>query len=210
MASVEGKGAPEDPETARVVAGAGAEAAWRFAAAAHEGQVRAADRGPYIHHPERVATLVAANGGSDAMIAAALLHDVLEDSPTEPEQIESAFGADVAGLVDALSDDRSITDYEARKRALREQVRAAGERAALIYAADKLANCSDLRGAYAEIGEGVAERIGIPLALRITIWRDDCEMCRGLLGSTDLVEALAAELDELEGDRRRSPAAQRA
>ena len=56
----------------------------------------------------------------------------------------------------------------------------------------------------------MAERIGIPLALRITIWRDDCEMCRGLLGSTDLVKALAAELDELEGDRRRSPAAQRA
>ncbi len=144
------------------------------------------------------------------MIAAALLHDVLEDSSTEPEQIESAFGADVAGLVDALSDDRSITDYEARKRALREQVRAAGERAALIYAADKLANCTALRSAYAEVGEGVAERIGIPLALRIAIWRDDCEMCRGLLGSTDLVEALAAELDELDDDRRRSPAAQRA
>ncbi len=201
MAELPGKGAPEDPETARVVAEAGAEAAWRFASAAHAGQLRSANLTPAIHHPERVAELVAANGGDPEMVAAALLHDVIEDSAAEAEQIERAFGPGVAGLVATLSDDRSVTDYEARKDALREQVREGGERATLIYAADKLANCVDLRQAYGDVGEEVAERLGIPLELRIRIWRDDAEMCEQILGETGLVRALGAELDALESDR---------
>jgi len=184
-----------------VIDRAGAIEAWRFAADAHAGQLRAANLAPYIQHPERVAELTAAHGGDDGMIAAALLHDVIEDSPAETEQIRDAFGADIAGLVDALTDDRRIEDYGERKTALREQVRAAGERAALIYGSDKLANSRDLHGAYAELGEDVAERLEITLDLRLRIWRDDEEMCRELLGDTELCDALGAELDAFERDR---------
>ncbi len=72
--------APDDPVVAGTVEAAGALGAWRLAAEAHAGQRRAADQRPYIHHPERVAALVAGEGGDDAMIEAALLHDVIEDS----------------------------------------------------------------------------------------------------------------------------------
>jgi hypothetical protein len=151
--------------------------------------------------------LVAGEGGDDAMVAAALLHDVIEDTEIEIERIEREFGADVAALVAAMTDDRTIGDYEARKDALRDQVREAGERAALIYASDKLANSSDLRGAYGEIGEDVAGRLKISLDGRIRIWRDDLEMCRELLGERAVVGDLDAMLTGLEDDRRRAAAA---
>jgi len=192
---------PQQPATARIVREAGALEAWSFAAAAHAGQVRPANRRDYIHHPEQVAVLVADNGGDDGMIAAALLHDVLEDSEATTEQLTAAFGTDVASLVVALSDDRDDDDYRGRKHRLREQVRAAGGRAAMIYAADKLANAGDLIGAYKEIGEAVAERLPIALDLRIEIWRDDAVMCREELGGTLLVTSLEAELDWLESYR---------
>ena len=196
-----GNSAPENPEFATVVQRAGAIAAWRFADEAHAGQLRKANQAPYIHHPERVAQLTAEHGGDEAMVAAALLHDVLEDSPVEAEQLREPFGEDVTGLVVALSDDRAIDDYERRKAALREQVREAGRRAALIYACDKLANCQDARSAFSEIGaDGLAERLGITLDLRVRIWRDDLAMCADLLGEHELVAALAAELDGFERD----------
>ena len=202
MTAVPGKSAPEDPEIAAVVERAGALAAWRFADAAHAGQLRKANQAPYIRHPERVAQLTAEHGGDEAMVAAALLHDVLEDSPVEAEQLREPFGEDVTGLVVALSDDRAIEGYEQRKAALREQVREAGRRAALVYACDKLANCRDARRAFSEIGaDGLAERLGIPLDLRVRIWRDDVAMCADLLGEHELVAALDAELDGFERDR---------
>ncbi len=209
MASEAGKtafDAPDDPVVAGAVEAAGALRAWRLAAEAHAGHRRAADQRPYIHHPERVATLVVGEGGDDAMIEAALLHDVIEDSDLRIDRIERDFGPDVAGLVAALTDDPAIDDYEARKQALRDQVREAGERAALIYAADKLANSSDLRGAYAEIGEDVVVRLKISLDGRIRIWRDDLAMCRELLGPRDVITALDEQLTALERDRERRPA----
>lgn len=201
MAVVPGKSAPENPEIAALIARTGAVAAWRFADAAHAGQTRSANLAPYIHHPERVALLVGSEGGDNVMVAAALLHDVLEDSPTGPEQLQDAFGAAVADLVEALSDDRAIDDYAERKSALREQVRAAGPRAAVIYACDKLANSRDLHAAYAEIGEPVAERLEITLDLRLEIWREDEAMCRDLLGDGELLAALRGELDSFASDR---------
>ena len=97
---------------------------------------------------------------------------------------------------------RSTTTPRA-SQALREQVREAGPRAALIYASDKLANSRDLREAYAEIGEQVAERLEITLDLRIEIWRDDEAMCRELLGEPSSSRALAAELDAFDARPRR-------
>jgi len=192
---------PEHPGTARIVREAGALEAWRFAAASHAGQLRPANQRDYIHHPEQVAVLVADNGGDDGMIAAALLHDVLEDSEATTEQLTNAFGTEVASLVVALSDDRDSGDYRARKHRLREQVRSAGGRAATIYAADKLANAGDLIGAYKEIGEAVSERLPVSLDLRIEIWREDAAMCREELGRVLLVADLEAELAWLESYR---------
>ncbi len=73
-----------------------------FAMDAHEGQFRKSGE-PYIVHPILVAAIVAATTSNKTMVIAALLHDVVEDTPYTLEDIESRFGADVALLVNGLT-----------------------------------------------------------------------------------------------------------
>lgn len=73
-----------------------------FAAAAHEGQFRKSGE-PYIIHPVIVAAVVAALGGDESMILAAILHDVVEDTPRTLGDVQELFGKDVADLVDGLT-----------------------------------------------------------------------------------------------------------
>src|ERR1700760_582631 len=108
---------------------------------AHAGQTRNGSGGlPYIEHPRMVAATLAARGYSDATVAAALLHDVVEDSDTTVEELRAEFGDEIADLVAALSDDESIEDYRARKEEHRARVTEVDGDAFAIYAADKLTN----------------------------------------------------------------------
>ena len=74
-----------------------------------------------------------------------MLHDVLEDTDTDPAELESRFGPRVADLVASLSDDPTIADETARKAALRRQVARAGAEAAAVFAADKVSKTRELR-----------------------------------------------------------------
>jgi GTP pyrophosphokinase len=76
--------------------------AYEFAAKAHEGQQRR-DGDPYISHPVAVAEILAGLHLDAGSIKAALLHDVIEDTPSTLAQIETLFGDDVALLVDGVS-----------------------------------------------------------------------------------------------------------
>jgi len=82
------------------------ERAKAFAIAAHEAceQKRNYTGEPYWTHPEEVAHIVAAHGGTPEMIAAAWLHDVVEDTPIKLDTIRDLFGNTVADLVDWLTD----------------------------------------------------------------------------------------------------------
>lgn len=95
-------------------------AADEFACRAHEsiGQIRKYTGEPYIVHPRAVAAMLAEHINDPEVIAAALLHDVLEDTPVKSAQIESAFGSRVAGFVKALSDvpEQPGLNREARKQ----------------------------------------------------------------------------------------------
>ena len=84
-------------------------------------------------------------GYDDEVLAAALLHDAVEDTSTTLDELSERFGPRVCALVAALSEDPAIAGYEERKAALREQVAAAGEDVAAIYAADKVAKARELR-----------------------------------------------------------------
>jgi len=77
-----------------------------FASKAHAsiGQVRKYSREPYIVHPVAVAQLVHSVPHDDAVIAAALMHDVVEDTPVTLEEIEERFGTEIAELVEWLTD----------------------------------------------------------------------------------------------------------
>jgi len=73
-----------------------------FAAQAHQGQTRISGE-PYIHHPVAVASILAEMRMDHQSILAAILHDVIEDTPTAKEQLVTQFGEEVAELVDGVS-----------------------------------------------------------------------------------------------------------
>lgn len=80
-----------------------------FARNAHAGQSRkGAAKEPYISHVEEVAAFVARHGGDDIATAAAWLHDTVEDCAVRPNDLERDFGAEVAGVVAELTDDKML------------------------------------------------------------------------------------------------------
>src|SRR5690349_23340971 len=76
--------------------------AYEFSAKAHQGQQRR-NGDPYISHPVAVAEILAGLHLDAGSIKAALLHDVIEDTPSTLSEIETLFGDDVARLVDGVS-----------------------------------------------------------------------------------------------------------
>ena len=112
-----------------------------FARSRHAGQFPKGDaQEPYIVHVEEVAELVTAWGGSESAIAAAWLHDTVEDCPpTSFAEIEQEFGSEVASIVREMTDDKSLPKSERKKLQI---VNAAkkSDAACLIKLADKSSN----------------------------------------------------------------------
>ncbi len=176
--------------------------AYEFAEDAHRGQERKGDGSPYIAHPVELARLLVAAGHSgEALLAAAFLHDTVEDTDATLGEIQERFGDDVHRMVDAMTEDKAIEPYEARKAHHREEVEAAGKSPVLIYAADKLANLRDMRSLYAAVGEGAAGRFNAPLDVRFKLWREDAEMIERVTPGLGILEAFRSELDAFEAER---------
>jgi (p)ppGpp synthase/HD superfamily hydrolase len=104
-----------------------------------------ADGASFVIHPLEVASLLERSHYPDHVVAAAVLHDVLEDTDAERSELEARFGPEVGALVDLVSDDPSIPDEEDRKDDVRERVRRAGGYAPVVYAADKVSKVRELR-----------------------------------------------------------------
>ena len=133
-----------------------------FAADAHHGQTRKGTAEPYIEHPRAVARLLAGIGCDEATVAAALLHDTVEDvEHIEISHIEAAFGADIARAVAGVSEDKSLS-WEARKRHTALTLATLDVRAAHVALADKLENARALGADLAETGDSVWERFNAP------------------------------------------------
>ena len=174
------------------------ERAYAFAGGAHASQLRKGDDSPYIGHPVTVARLLEEAGQPEEVLAAALLHDVVEDTGTSQAEIEEVFGEEVCRLVDALSEDPSICEYEMRKRALRDRVEEAGPAAVAIYAADKLSNLRDMRTAFERDGAAAAERFPIDVRVRLALWRADLEMASRVAPELSMLRDLRYELEAFE------------
>lgn len=113
-----------------------------FATKAHEGQIRKYTAEPYINHPVAVAKIVADVGSDNSMIAAALLHDVVEDTDTTIQDIIKHFGINIASMVSDLTDVSKSSDgnRKARKEIDREHTRMASPSAKTIKLADMIDN----------------------------------------------------------------------
>jgi guanosine-3',5'-bis(diphosphate) 3'-pyrophosphohydrolase len=117
-----------------------------FAARQHRDQRRkGVRRWPYINHPLRVACLLVEVGDVDdpEILAAALLHDTVEDTGTLPEELARCFGERVRDLVLEVSDDKGLS-WSERKRAQIEHAPRLSGAAVLIKLADKTANIRDI------------------------------------------------------------------
>jgi guanosine-3',5'-bis(diphosphate) 3'-pyrophosphohydrolase len=119
-------------------------AAAAFAASAHAGQTRKDGRTPYFAHCARVALTVSAVFGVDdeAILAAALLHDTIEDCGCDVDAIAESFGPGVAGIVACLSKDMRLPEAE-RERAYDAQLAAGPWPARLIKLADVFDNVQE-------------------------------------------------------------------
>jgi (p)ppGpp synthase/HD superfamily hydrolase len=169
--------------------------ALEMAEAAHAGQTRRGSGGmAYIHHPVAVAELLAGHGFDEQTVAAALLHDVVEDSEASVEDVAERFGQPVATLVAALTEDETIEPFQRRKDAHRDHVEAVGGDALAIYAADKLSNIRVLRRSLASEGEAAGEEFEVPLEVKEGVWTADLEMLRREAPGLPFVDDLADEL----------------
>ncbi len=176
-------------------------AALARATAAHAGQVRNGSGGmPYIEHPIAVAARLAEHDYDDEVIAAALLHDVVEDSDTTVEQLRDEFGERVAGLVAALSDDSEIEDYRQRKEEHRARVRRHDGDAFAIYGSDKLTNSGTLSRSLEREGDEVRAEFKVPLELKLEVWEADLEMLRREAPELPFLDELGEALSLLRAD----------
>jgi (p)ppGpp synthase/HD superfamily hydrolase len=168
-------------------------AALDFAADRHRGQRRGADRAPFILHPLEVAHLLHGRGCADHVVAAGVLHDVIEDTEVAGDELSQRFGRDVARLVASVSEPSAEGSYHDRKARLREAISKAERDAALIYAADKVAKSRELRMQLAQSGDPGA----VPAEKIEHYWRSLVVLERAV-GPHPLVRQLRFELEALE------------
>ena len=116
--------------------------AWHFSTQRHANQRRKGEaQEPYVNHLAEVAELVAmATKGQDAnLVAAAVLHDTVEDTPTLPAELVSVFNIDIADLVGEVTDDKKLEKAE-RKKLQVEHAASKSNRAKILKLADKTSN----------------------------------------------------------------------
>jgi (p)ppGpp synthase/HD superfamily hydrolase len=163
-----------------------------FAQERHSSQRRTADGAPFLLHPLEVASMLKRSQYPDEVIAAAVLHDVLEDTDAERSDLSARFGPEVAELVVLVSDDPMIGDEERRKDDVRERVRRAGGHALAVYAADKVSKVRELR---ILIAAGLDEDTA---TTKLRRYRRSLEMLEQAAPASRLVELLRFEIEALE------------
>jgi GTP pyrophosphokinase len=153
-------------------------AVYELADTAHEGQLRASGE-PYVLHPLAVADILADLEMDRATIAAALLHDVVEDTVVTSEEVADRFGTEIAALVDGVTKLTRIP-YQSKEDAQVENLRkmflamAKDIRVIIIKLADRLHNMRTLASLPPPKQQSIAKEtveIYAPIAHRLGIWR---------------------------------------
>ena len=128
-----------------------------FAKRAHEGTFRKGSRIPYIYHPMEVALIVAQMTDDEEVIAAAYLHDVLEDTEVTPGDLLETFGSRILNLVQSETEDKSRTWRERKESTVIHLAEAARE-VKLLALGDKLSNLRSTARDYMVMGDEVWQR----------------------------------------------------
>jgi (p)ppGpp synthase/HD superfamily hydrolase len=148
-----------------------------------------------LEHPIEVAGLVRDAGFGEETQAAAVLHDLIEDTDVDAASIAAKFGSNVAALVSSMTEDESIENRAARKDEHRRRACAAGRDVAAIFVADKLSNARRMRSGKKK-----------PAARKIAHYAATLELMRQAYPELPLLDQLGEELIALRADLQRSPA----
>lgn len=129
-----------------------------LASTGHQTQKRKVDGTPYIAHPLAVGMILQTITTDENIIIAGILHDVLEDTQISPEVIRAHFSPEVLGYVQAVTEDKSITDWRERKARSIHHLQTVSYPGKLIAAADKYHNLYTLCDDQAREGEAIWEK----------------------------------------------------
>jgi len=132
-----------------------------FATKKHYGQLRKGTTIHYITHPIDVMQILQNEGCSEIVIAAGVLHDVLEDTNTTHEELLKYFGEDIFNLVAAESEDKSKT-WKERKQATINSLDNATQNIKMICFADKLSNLRSMATDLKSVDEKLWDRFKAP------------------------------------------------
>lgn len=128
-----------------------------IAKAAHAGQTRKGTNKPYIIHPYSVYGNLRVHTDDESTLAAALLHDVLEDVAPErysEQHMREDFGDDIVGIVKLVTKDKTITDWRQSNQVYLDVLASTNDhRALLVSASDKLDNLATSLHDYAREGD---------------------------------------------------------
>jgi guanosine-3',5'-bis(diphosphate) 3'-pyrophosphohydrolase len=161
----------------------------------HHGQTRKTDeRIPYIVHPLEVGLIIARYSTAPELIAAAILHDTVEDCDYKLDDLEQAFGKEVRNMVAALSEDKTIGNWVDRKNENLARLRKYND-AYVIKAADALANMRSLVDALKELGPGVWNHFNATKAKKLEYFKLILDDTEALLPKRFLEEYVAALKD---------------
>jgi (p)ppGpp synthase/HD superfamily hydrolase len=173
-----------------------------FAATAHREQVRKGTGIPYIVHPVGVMLLLLQAGEDDpALLAAALLHDTLEDAGATVEGLRDQFGERVAAIVEGASEPYSRDElWETRKQHTIAYLRTAPRDVQLVAAADKLHNLTSMVIDYGALGDALWSRFNRGRPNIAWYYRSTCASLRaGELRDHPVVVQLAETVEKFFG-----------
>ena len=179
------------------------DAALIFAARAHRDQLRKGTDIPYIVHPVHVSVILIRHGFGEDLAIAGLLHDVIEDCGISPEQIAAEFGAEVARLVEAVSETKAANGvelpWEQRKAEKLAHLHAGGPDVAALKAADAIHNARSIIADHQQVGAEIWGRFKRGADQTVGYYRALLEAVRAKLGDHPIVVELAAAVEELAG-----------
>ena len=177
-----------------------------FAAERHAGQRRKGDGKPFIVHPVAVGKILAKEKMPEEVVAAGILHDVLEDTSTTAAELQRLFGRRVARMVQEVTEPDKKYSWEFRKRSYLRHLRHASRGALAISCADKLHNTASLLAAYRREGPVVFDRFSRALDQKLDYHRKVFQTVRRRWPGSpflDRLERMAGPMEKIVRDQMR-------
>ncbi len=173
-----------------------------FAAQKHAGQLRKGSNLPYIIHPMEAAVICASITDDEEVLAAAVLHDVVEDAEVTADEVETLFGKRVAAIVAGDSEDKReglppAETWKIRKVENIEHIKSASDPGVrIVCMGDKLSNVRSIQRDFEALGDGLWQRFNQKdPAEHAWYYSTIAEALHGELGNTDAWQEYRERMD---------------